>query len=112
MTILLVDGPLTLTLSNVEVFSCVVSWLHTRKPMYALDAIDSVVVPTCVQLVPFAETYPVTTEPMRVSFSHVGGAWVAQAYPVGRMIRRRAPFAIGTRNKLSCAVRGGMKPLE
>ncbi len=27
----------------------------------------------------------------------IGGAWVAQAYPVGRMISRFAPFATATR---------------
>jgi hypothetical protein len=46
----------TVTLSNVDVFSCVTSWLVTISPMSAVDYIVTLVLPATVQLLPSAET--------------------------------------------------------
>ena len=50
-----------LTLSNVDVFRCVGSWLVTARPKYAVALIASVSwPPTCVHEEPSADTKPVT----------------------------------------------------
>ena len=67
----------TATLSNVDVFSWVVSWLVTISPISAVDDIVTLVVPTAVHVVPSGEAKLVTVDPVRTSFNHAGGAWVA-----------------------------------
>src|SRR4051794_3126209 len=62
----------TLTLSNVDVSSCDVSWLVTIRPASALAVIDVEVLPTPVHVVPSLDTEPVTVAPLRDSFSHAG----------------------------------------
>jgi hypothetical protein len=52
-------------LSNVEVFSCVLSLLVTARPAYATAGSEIVTDPIWVQLVPSDETAPVTVVPDR-----------------------------------------------
>src|SRR5215510_11603156 len=71
--------PPTVTLSNVEVLSVVVSMLVTASPIVALGDIAVVMLPTVVHEEPSAEMDPVTVLPLRESRSHAGAGWVAPA---------------------------------
>src|ERR1043165_2043072 len=66
------DPVVTVTLSNVDVFKTVVSWLVTARPTSAVAPIDSVVLPMLVHVLPFAEIDAVTVLPLRASFSQTG----------------------------------------
>ncbi len=63
---------MTDTLPKVDEFSTLVSWLVTARPAYAVEGIDVVVLPSVVQVLPFAETEAVTVLPERASFSQAG----------------------------------------
>src|SRR5438445_11604787 len=65
------DAALTRTLSNVAVFSLVVSWLVTARPMVGVAA-DSVVDPSASQVAPFADVNALIVEPLRDTFNHTG----------------------------------------
>ena len=60
-------GVLTVTLSNVEVFNAAVLWDVTANPACTLPAMVTLIVPTCVQVVPSAEAKPVKVLPERTS---------------------------------------------
>jgi len=66
------DGVVTATLSNVDVLSVFTSWLVTASPMFADTGMVVVVLPTVVQVLPFADTEAVTVLPVRVSLSQAG----------------------------------------
>src|SRR5215831_14997430 len=73
------DVVLTLTLSNVDVLSCVVSWLVTARPTRAFAPIVTLVDPICVHDVPSFDSEATMVEPLRESLSHTGAACVAEA---------------------------------
>ena len=60
------------TLSNVAVAFTPVTWLDTASPTYTTGAMVNVDDPTCVHVVPSADSYPVIVLPARVSFTHRG----------------------------------------
>jgi hypothetical protein len=61
------------TLSNVAVSRTELLLALTAKPMYTFCAMVMVWgVPTCVQITPSAEAYPVKAFPMRTSFTQYG----------------------------------------
>ena len=72
----------------------------TARPMYAVWAMVTVMLPSCVQLVPSDETKPVKVFPDRTSSSHSGGAkpyvplftFAADAPVVGRSCSHVAPL--------------------
>ena len=55
------------------------SWLDTIRPTLALDANETVVLPTALQVVPSAEVEPMTVLPVRASFSQAGNGRDAPA---------------------------------
>jgi len=69
----------TLTLSNVDVLSVVVSWLVTASPTSTLAPIVTPVDPIWVHDVPLSEREATIVEPLRDSFSQTGAACVADA---------------------------------
>ena len=71
-------GRPTATLSKVEALSRAVSWLVTASPA-SVVVIAMLVVPIWVQVLPLADTAPVTLVPLRVSFSQTGAACVPPA---------------------------------
>ena len=73
----------TATLSNVDAFRTVASWLVTTRPMTAFDPIESVVLPTIRHVFPSAETDPTTVDPDRVSFNQVGRCVEPLSHDVG-----------------------------
>src|SRR5215510_601908 len=66
------DGPAMLTLSKVDVFSAVLLCAVTDRPSSALLAMVTLIVPTCVQLMPSAEAKPVKLLPERASRTQYG----------------------------------------
>src|SRR5207244_1054292 len=64
----------TLTLSNVDVFDTVVSWLVTTEPMFTLVGIAVDTLPTAVHVLPSLDTDPVMVDPVRASFNQTGNA--------------------------------------
>src|SRR5262245_61013030 len=69
----------TVTLSNVLVFSTVVSWLVTAIPMLTFAASPTLVVPTGVHVTPSADDDAVNWLPLLTSFSQAGNDWVPDA---------------------------------
>src|SRR5690348_1684095 len=61
-----------LRLSNVHVALADVLWLVTPRPTYTIGAIGIVSVPTSVQFVPSADSYPVNVSPLRTSLIQCG----------------------------------------
>src|SRR5256885_2062376 len=82
--------PVTATLSNVDVFRRVVSWLVTASPMYAAAGAEKVVTPTCVHALPFDDTGPVPGGAGAGQFQPPGRHLCAAGEPVGRAAARGA----------------------
>ena len=61
--------PGAVTLSNVAEHKDELLWLVSAKPMYALDAMVNVAVPSWVQVTPSGERYPVKVFPLRTSLT-------------------------------------------
>src|SRR2546421_4559932 len=73
------EPAVTETLSNVDVLSCVVSWLVTARPASTLAAIVTLVEPTWIHDVPSLDIDAMMEPPLRDSFNHTGAACVADA---------------------------------
>ena len=61
--------PGAITLSNFVVHKDELLWAVIAKPIYAVVTLVNVVLPSCVQLVPFGEQYPVNVLPLRTSLT-------------------------------------------
>src|SRR5262245_15185669 len=88
----------TLTLSNVAAAFVPLTWLDTARPTSTFVGIESVLVPTCVQVEPSGDSKPVITLPARTSFTQRGAVESEPVVPTVRppSERRRwklTPFA-------------------
>src|SRR5206468_3629931 len=97
----------TATLSKVDAFRTVASWLVTTRPMTAFAATESVVLPTVRQSDPSAEIDPTIVDPDRVSFSQVGRACEALlSHDVTALVDGRVMNSIwlaGSTSSITCA---------
>ena len=98
----------TATLSNVDVFSWLVSWLVTASPTNTVVAMLTVMLPTEDQVVPSPEMYAAMVEPDRARRTHMGAdapapATKAACAPVlGRSMNSKPP-PFGLRSSSACA---------
>src|SRR5262249_43961213 len=97
----------TVTLSNVDLFSVLAATLQTTRPATALVPMLSVVLPTVVHVLPSADTAPVTVLPLRVRRIHAGGVLnavarnVVSAPALDRIMNSRSP--VGRTSRMTWA---------